>query len=237
MAIIDNFEKMLAAGQDTALLRYSLGNEYLKLGDAVSAARHLQHAVQHDQGYSAAWKLLGKALADSQAPADALAAAKKFEVAAGRGRLFSGAGKSTVIDDTYNASPQAVMASLDVLEHFPKPRVAVLGDMRELGQAREAGHAAVGEYAAHRVEHLITLGEDARLIAQAAEEAGMSPGRIHQSESAEDAAAAAGRAAANGTVLVKGSQGVYLERVVKELLADPRDESRLVQRPIPEDAP
>lgn len=75
MAIIDNFEKMLAAGQDTALLRYSLGNEYLKIGDAVSAARHLQHAVQHDQGYSAAWKLLGKALAEV---GDAAAAKQAF---------------------------------------------------------------------------------------------------------------------------------------------------------------
>lgn len=65
MAIIDNFEKMLAAGQDNALLRYSLGNEYLKLGDAPTAVRHLQRAVQHDREYSAAWKLLGKALAEA----------------------------------------------------------------------------------------------------------------------------------------------------------------------------
>ena len=65
MAIIDNFEKMLAAGQDNALLRYSLGNEYLKIGDAPTAVRHLQHAVQHDRDYSAAWKLLGKALTEA----------------------------------------------------------------------------------------------------------------------------------------------------------------------------
>lgn len=64
MSIVDNFEKMLASGQDNALLRYSLGNEYLKLGDAAAAARHLQQAVVHDRTYSAAWKLLGKALTE-----------------------------------------------------------------------------------------------------------------------------------------------------------------------------
>jgi predicted Zn-dependent protease len=61
VSIIDNFEKMLSSGQDNALLRYSLGNEYLKLGDATAAVRHLQRAVEHDRDYSAAWKSLGKA--------------------------------------------------------------------------------------------------------------------------------------------------------------------------------
>lgn len=65
MSILDNFEKMLAKGQDNALLRYSLGNEYLKIGDAPAAVRHLQRAVAHDRDYSAAWKLLGKALTES----------------------------------------------------------------------------------------------------------------------------------------------------------------------------
>ncbi len=65
MSIIDNFEKMLAAGQDNALLRYSLGNEYLKAEEPATAVTHLRRALEHDPDYSAAWKLLGKALADS----------------------------------------------------------------------------------------------------------------------------------------------------------------------------
>ncbi len=65
MAIIDTFEKLLAGGQDNALLRYSLGNEYLKVGDAATAVQHLQRAIEHDGAYSAAWKLLGKALAEA----------------------------------------------------------------------------------------------------------------------------------------------------------------------------
>lgn len=59
---IANLEKLLAAGKDSALLRFGLGNEYLRLGAAAIAADHLGHAVQLDPNYSAAWKLLGKAL-------------------------------------------------------------------------------------------------------------------------------------------------------------------------------
>ena len=74
MGMIENFEKMLQGGQDNALLRYSLGNEYLKAGNAAVAAQHLGRAVEHDPNYSAAWKIFGKALAeagDSSAAMDA----------------------------------------------------------------------------------------------------------------------------------------------------------------------
>ncbi len=59
---IENFEKMLAAGKDNALLRFSLGNACLGANQAQQAVTHLQKAVEHDPNYSAAWKLLGKAL-------------------------------------------------------------------------------------------------------------------------------------------------------------------------------
>jgi predicted Zn-dependent protease len=65
MTIVANLEAMLARGQDSALLRYSLGGEYLKLDQPGKAAEHLRQAVTKDPKYSAAWKLLGKALADA----------------------------------------------------------------------------------------------------------------------------------------------------------------------------
>ncbi len=65
MAVVDNLEAMLARGQDSALLRYSLGGEYLKLNQFDKAAEHLRKAVEKDPNYSAAWKLLGKALTDA----------------------------------------------------------------------------------------------------------------------------------------------------------------------------
>ncbi|MBU1224416.1 MAG: tetratricopeptide repeat protein [Gammaproteobacteria bacterium] len=86
MPSIADFEAMLAAGRDNALLRYSLGNEYLKLGDAARAAEHLRRAVEHDPTYSAAWKLLGRALAEAGARQDALAAYRQgIAVAEARG--------------------------------------------------------------------------------------------------------------------------------------------------------
>ena len=73
-AALDNLLKMLAAGRDDALLRFSLGNEYLKSAEPQAAAEHLKAAVRHDPAYSAAWKLLGRALESADALPEALAA-------------------------------------------------------------------------------------------------------------------------------------------------------------------
>jgi predicted Zn-dependent protease len=74
MAALDSFEKMLAQGKDNALLRYALGNEYLKADNPCNAIVHLREAVRQDPGHSASWKLLGKALADTGELSGALAA-------------------------------------------------------------------------------------------------------------------------------------------------------------------
>ncbi|HEX2826443.1 MAG TPA: tetratricopeptide repeat protein [Burkholderiales bacterium] len=75
--LLDNLLKMLAAGRDNALLRYSLGNEYLKAGEAAAAVEHLRAALAHDPEYSAAWKLLGKAHEAAGSRAEALDAYRK----------------------------------------------------------------------------------------------------------------------------------------------------------------
>ena len=71
---LESFERMLASGKDGALLRFSLGNEYLKAGRAAEAVTHLRRAVELDAGYTAAWKILGRALADAGRLEEALAA-------------------------------------------------------------------------------------------------------------------------------------------------------------------
>ena len=84
--LLDNLMKMLGAGRDNALLRYSLGNEYLKAGEAAAAVEHLRAALAHDADYSAAWKLLGKAYEAIGSRADALEAYRKgIEVADRKG--------------------------------------------------------------------------------------------------------------------------------------------------------
>lgn len=65
MAILDNLEAMLAHGQDSALVRYGIGAEYLKLNQHDKAAEHLRKAVEQNPKYSAAWKLLGQSLAEA----------------------------------------------------------------------------------------------------------------------------------------------------------------------------
>src|SRR5687768_4404834 len=76
MASIETFESMLQRGQDSALVRYSLGNEYVKLEQFDKAIEHLKKAVEKDPKYSGAWKLLGKTLAKAQRQDEAV---KAFE--------------------------------------------------------------------------------------------------------------------------------------------------------------
>ena len=85
---IESLEKMLDGPRDGALLRYSLGNEYLKAGDPAKAADCFKIAVDRDSQYSAAWKALGKALAEAGQPAEALAAYESgIAVAEARGDI------------------------------------------------------------------------------------------------------------------------------------------------------
>jgi len=81
---VERFEALLAAGKDNALLRFSLGMLYLKSGDARRAAEHLKSAVAQDANYSAAWKLLGNALAQAGEPAEAAGAYRNGIAAAER---------------------------------------------------------------------------------------------------------------------------------------------------------
>lgn len=66
MNVIENLEILLSQGQDNAMLRFGLGNAYYQQKNFQSAVAHLEQAVKHDPGYSAAWKLLGKALMQIQ---------------------------------------------------------------------------------------------------------------------------------------------------------------------------
>jgi tetratricopeptide (TPR) repeat protein len=90
-AALAAFLRMLASGKDGALLRYSLGNEYLKAGDTARAIGHFAQAVALDPQYTAAWKLYARALADTGRDDDALAAYRRgIEVAEARGDKQAG---------------------------------------------------------------------------------------------------------------------------------------------------
>lgn len=81
---VERFEALLAQGKDSPLLRFSLGSQYLAQGEAALAGEHLRAAVAADPGYSAAWKLLGRALTQTGATAEAITAYRTGIEAAGR---------------------------------------------------------------------------------------------------------------------------------------------------------
>ncbi len=127
---------------------------------------------------------------------------------------------STLIDDTYNASPPSTIAALNLLQEMDGRRIAILGDMLELGGEEEIGHRLVGARAAETSDMLITVGPRSRWIAEEARALGMDAARIHATESAEEAAAIAREAIQPGDfILIKGSRAMRMDEIVASLTA------------------
>ncbi len=127
-------------------------------------------------------------------------------------------GAITLVDDSYNASPRSVVAALDLLTGLPGRRGAILGEMLELGEVSDDGHRAVGVAAARSVDWLVVVGRGAAGIAEGAVEAGMERSRVVQVADVDAAAAEVPPRLRDGdVVLVKGSRGVGLDRLVADL--------------------
>lgn len=163
---------------------------------------------------------LGAAIACGMSCADAVARLPLCEPQAGRMRLLPGIRGSMLLDDTYNASPTSVMAALDTLRALPaRRRIAVLGDMLELGGAALDLHQGVGRYAADVVDLLVTRGDlGAEIAAGARQSAPHAPPVV--THLAADAVAAVEDGLGPGDlILVKGSAGAHMEEVTAGLLA------------------
>jgi UDP-N-acetylmuramoyl-tripeptide--D-alanyl-D-alanine ligase len=125
---------------------------------------------------------------------------------------------ATILDDTYNASPESTIAALDLLFDLKGRKIAVLGDMLELGQYEENGHNLVGKRASEFVDELITVGKRAHMIAQSARMNGLAAHSITEYEDSSSAAQALRkRFSENDVVLVKGSRGVHMEKIIENL--------------------
>jgi UDP-N-acetylmuramoyl-tripeptide--D-alanyl-D-alanine ligase len=143
--------------------------------------------------------------------------------------VLDGPNGSMLIDDTYNASAPSVLSALGLLEEIaPGRRIAVLGDMRELGEESETQHRMVGRRAAEVVDELITFGPLARLIADEAVRAQQEADtrllgvRSFAVEERDPLIAYLQQEAAAGdVVLLKGSRGLEMERIVAALLPAP----------------
>jgi UDP-N-acetylmuramoyl-tripeptide--D-alanyl-D-alanine ligase len=126
-----------------------------------------------------------------------------------------------ILDDTYNASPESTLAALTLLGELEGLRLAVLGDMLELGQYEEQGHEMVGVRAAEIAHELVTVGERAHMIAAAARSAGMPALCIKEFENSEEAVDyLQQRLTARHIILVKGSHSMHMDRIVTALEAN-----------------
>ncbi len=125
---------------------------------------------------------------------------------------------SLILDDTYNASPESMLAALNLLDELDGRKIAILGDMLELGPYEQQGHEMVGLRAAQVAGILLTLGERAHLIARAARRAGMQSEHILEFEKPGPIVDWLKKnLTQNDTVLVKGSHGLQMDRITAAL--------------------
>jgi UDP-N-acetylmuramyl pentapeptide synthase len=221
----DNFEKGEVAAK--SMFRVEVNNEKLDVeldnivGQAASSAALAAFAV--GQHLDLSMQQIAQGL-------------KNYQPMPGRLRLLPGIKGSLLIDDSYNAAPASVIAGLDVLHEFSPVeqarRIAVLGDMLELGPLSEGEHQRIGRYAVeHGVDLLVTSGERALDIAHGAKEAGLSEDRIQSFKDSEEAGRWLDPKVKTGDiVLIKGSQGVRMEKITKELMLEPLQAKDLLVR-------
>ena len=151
---------------------------------------------------------------------------------AGRMRLLPGIKHTLIIDDTYNASPVSVAAALRAVAELDgeAKKYVVLGDMLELGSLSESEHQKAGKLVAkYKFDVLVAVGEKSRDIARAAHAGGMSHDFIFEFEHAEEAGRfVQDRIEQGDVVLVKGSRAMAMEKIVKEIMAEPEKASELL---------
>lgn len=131
--------------------------------------------------------------------------------------VVRGKNGATILDDTYNAGPASMAAALDLLSELPGRRIAVLGDMRELGSHEGEAHAAVGRQAAEVADIIYTVGDLGALIAESARAAGHTNTKSWRDKEAL-ALALAGELQAGDVVLLKASRALALETLLEGLM-------------------
>lgn len=164
---------------------------------------------------------------------EAVGKLKNFSVPSGRMRLLKGINNSLIIDDTYNSSPFACESALKTLGEVKnlKRKIAVLGDMLELGKHTEGAHKNVGRIAKENADMLIAVGPRAEKIKEGALGAGMEEKNIISFLNSYEAGEYLKTfAQEKDLILIKGSQGMRMERVVEAILLDQKNKKNLLVR-------
>lgn len=151
----------------------------------------------------------------------------------GRMRLLKGMNESLIIDDTYNASPKATEHGLETLGQIETSgrKIAVLGDMLEIGEHTRDEHYKIGQEAAKACHKLYTVGIRSRVTAEGALDGGMKDESIMECDTSIDAGKELVQILQKGDVVyVKGSQSMRMERAVKMILAENHDPRKVLVR-------
>ncbi len=187
-------------------------------------------------GHSYLYPLLAAAavgLAKNVSTADIIQGLHHYEAPKSRMRIIAGLNGATIIDDTYNSSPDAVISALRTLASIQTSgrKIAALGDMLELGQYAAEEHRKIGREVIGVADLLITVGQRSRATADEAIKAGLAAEKVTSFDTSVEAADYIKLLISSGDViLVKGSQSIRMERIVTSLMDNPADASRLVAR-------
>ncbi len=169
-------------------------------------------------------------------PVDIIPALEAYKSARGRTNLLPGIKKSWVIDDSYNASPKSAEVAVEILSAMETSgsKIAVFGDMLELGASSVEAHEKIGEQIAKAgIDYLFVVGERSRDIQRGAIAAGMSEDKIyHFAHTIETGYFLQDRIKEADIILVKGSRGAKMEQVVYEIMAKPWEAGDLLVGPI-----
>jgi len=142
-----------------------------------------------------------------------------YKPAKRRMNLILGAKNTHIIDDSYNASPLSMKQALETLcDLKTENKIAILGDMLELGEYSQGAHEEIGRLAAEGVDFLITVGQNGKIIASAAERTGLSKEKILIFDKAEEVIKPVKKIIKNkDLILIKASRGIGLDKVVDSL--------------------
>ncbi|MCK4891706.1 MAG: UDP-N-acetylmuramoyl-tripeptide--D-alanyl-D-alanine ligase [Candidatus Pacebacteria bacterium] len=154
----------------------------------------------------------------------------EFQPLAGRMKMIKGINKSLIIDDTFNSNPSSALSALETVKKLEASRkIAVLGDMLELGEQCEVGHREVGKAVFKSVDFLFTYGLRSKVISCQARKIGMKKENIFHFENIDKLIKLLKNIIQNeDIILIKGSRAMHMEKVVKEIMTKPEEADKLL---------
>lgn len=225
---------IMKGGAESKWVDYSIQGISFKVAYQGANVPFFLNAVFGEHQVLAALAAIGCGIAYKMNMVEISEALKKYVSPAGRMKLIPGIKHTFIIDDSYNSSPSACLAALDVVKkiEIDGEKYAAFGEMAELGDYTEQGHREVGRAAAKLINYLITVGEKTKYIADEAVKSGMDKDHVFSFDYNDEAGEfIKNRIKTGDLILVKGSQVSRMERVVEELMAEPEDaEKHLVRQ-------